>query len=309
MAPAGCNSPVLFIVFNRPETTRRVFSAIRAAAPSKLYVAADGPRLHIAGEEELCNRTREIFEQIDWECQVETLFREENVGCRRGVSEAINWFFEAESEGIILEDDCLPEPSFFQYCQELLEHYRLDSRIMSITGTCLHATADRDPHSYYFSRYPVVWGWATWRRAWSHNDTDMKLWPEARRTRLFSTIFESRQEAKFWSKRCQKVYRGEIDTWDYQWNFANWHQRGLTATPQHNLISNIGFGENATHTFDSSSHYSAMPSQKLSFPLRHPPAVVRDARRDRETYKRHYHLSLATKAANRAKSIIDALLR
>src|SRR5262249_47548369 len=169
--------PVLFLVFNRPETTARVMEAIRAAGPERLYVAADGPRDSKTGEAEHCAEVRQLAMNVDWPCDVRTLFRDRNLGCRRAVSSAITWFFEQEPEGIILEDDCLPSFDFFPYCAELLERYRDDERVMAICGSAYADVSSDYPHSYYFSYYADMWGWATWRRAWLHYDNRMDRWP------------------------------------------------------------------------------------------------------------------------------------
>src|SRR5688572_20529443 len=178
-AHAPLNTPVLFLIFNRPAVTKQVFEAIREMRPTRLYIAADGPRPAIPNELDNCRKAREAALAVDWECQVKTLFRDKNLGCGRGPSTAITWFFEHETEGIILEDDCMPSPSFFSYCAELLARYRDDTRIMHIAGTNLEKPQQRDQeHSYHFSNFTYCWGWATWRRAWKFHDFDMKLYNE-----------------------------------------------------------------------------------------------------------------------------------
>ena len=167
------NSAVLFVIFNRPETTARVFEAIRSARPPRLYVAADGPRTSRSGEADRCRLVREIASRVDWTCELHTLFREANLGCKLGVSGAIDWFFQSETEGIILEDDVVPLASFFGLCDELLETYRDDPKVFAVSGCNLVSSVYRPNHSYFFSRYCHVWGWATWRRAWEHYDVPM----------------------------------------------------------------------------------------------------------------------------------------
>ena len=174
------NTPILFLIFNRPEITARVFQEIRKAKPKQIYIAADGPRIDHPDDTALCNKTRQICDSIDWDCEVKTLFREENLGCQLAVSNAIDWFFKHESEGIILEDDCLPSQSFFHFCAELLDFYRDDEEIMCISGNNFQQGRGDDEESYYFSRYPHCWGWATWRRAWNKYDHDMSRWKEFR---------------------------------------------------------------------------------------------------------------------------------
>jgi len=187
-------TPVLFLVFNRPDTTRRVFEAIRAARPARLFLVADGPRERQPDDKEKCERVRYIATDIDWDCEVKTLFRKENLGCKNGVSSAIDWFFSHVDEGIILEDDCLPTESFFWFCEELLRRYRNDSRVMQICGSNFLRGWQRNNDSYYFSGYGPIWGWASWRRAWIYYDVDMKLWPEVKEKKILLDICDGKRE-------------------------------------------------------------------------------------------------------------------
>lgn len=161
---------VLFLIFNRLDTASRVFEAIREARPFRLYIAADGPRLHKLGELEACISVRRLVTQIDWPCEIHTLFREQNLGCARAVKEAIDWFFEHEEEGIILEDDCLPRPEFFSFCSEMLDRWRNNKEIMMISGTNYLFGKISSSYDYYFSHFAAIWGWATWKRAWTQLD-------------------------------------------------------------------------------------------------------------------------------------------
>jgi hypothetical protein len=276
-------TPVLFLVFNRPDTTRRVFEAIRRARPSRLFIAADGPRRDREGEVDRCAEVRRIVGEVDWDCQVSTLFREENLGCRNAPSTALDWFFEQVEEGIVLEDDCLPSPSFFFFCQSLLEYYRHDTRIMQISGLNVLSQWNRTGHSYYFSSYGPCWGWASWRRAWKSYDVAMKLWPEIRDKGLYEDFCQCPAEAQYRCELYDRVYRGQIDTvWDYQWGFAKMINRGLSVIPVRNLVSNIGFSQDATHTVSGAdSPYAEMATYQADTPLSHPPYVVRDALADR----------------------------
>ena len=183
--PFSVNTPVLFLIFNRPETTEIVFSVIRKAEPPRLYVAADGPRPDYPNDAESCEIVRAIATDVNWDCKVKTLFRDQNLGCKLAASKAIDWFFEQELEGIILEDDCLPDQSFFWFCQELLGKYRDDTRIMHIGGTNFQFGKERTKYSYYFSRYAHVWGWASWRRAWKFYDVEMKNWRDCRKLSIY----------------------------------------------------------------------------------------------------------------------------
>lgn len=274
-------APVLFLVFNRPDTTACAFEAIRAARPGRLYVAADGPRPNREGEAARCDDVRRIATQVDWPCEVKTRFHDRNLGCRFGVSTAIDWFFEHEEEGIILEDDCLPSASFFPYCAELLERYRHDERVMCVSGDNFQSGRAVTPFSYYFSRYSDTWGWATWRRAWNLFDGEMTLWPAFRDgggLKIWSAGDERFE--RYWTAIFESTSHGAPDAWDYQFLFACWAHHGLTCIPEKNLVSNIGFSTDATHTFDPASREANLPTLDISFPLRHPPFITRSVDAD-----------------------------
>ena len=264
--------PVLFLIFNRPDTTARVFEAIRQAKPSRLYVGADGPRKERLGEKERCEEARRIALSVDWPCEVHTLFRDENLGCRLAVSQAITWFFEHEPQGVILEDDCLPHWSFFSYCAELLERYRDEHRIMCISGDNTINAPFPSTASYDFSRYPLIWGWATWSRAWQNYDLDG--FAGADRASVIAKLSPDRRIRRNWNSIMDSVANGRIDTWDYQWSFAVWQADGLASVPSVNLVSNIGFGEEATHTTDATHARADEPALRLSGPFRHPPVTA-----------------------------------
>jgi len=276
---------VLFLIFNRPDTTKQVFEAIRKAKPPRLYVAADGPRVDKPGEAEKVEQARRIATQVDWDCEVITLFRVENLGCGKGVSSAIDWFFENEEEGIILEDDCLANQSFFWFCEELLKRYRGDMRVWQICGSNFLNGWRRNDNSYYFSQYGPVWGWASWRRAWTYYDVDMKLWPEVKENKIFLDFCDGKSEISYRLNLYDKVFEGEINTWDYQWGFAKIINHGLSVTPNANLISNIGFREDGTHVTNSNSSFANVQTLNLHIPLRHPNFICRDRISDQKYLK------------------------
>jgi len=234
------NTPILFLIFNRPDTTQKVFNEIRKAQPAQLFVAADGPRKDRSADFELCNKTRNIIQRVDWDCRVFTRFQDENLGCKRAVSSAIDWFFSNVEEGIILEDDCVPDQSFFPFCKQLLEKYRDDERVMMISGMNYLFNKIEINESYFFSRYYPIWGWATWKRAWSQYDLTMSDWPDYNSQNFLNHIYCHTKIASFLHDMFQKAYFNKIDTWDIQWVFACVINNGLAICPKYNLISNIG---------------------------------------------------------------------
>lgn len=242
-------APVLFLVFNRPDTTQRVFEEIKRYKPSHLYIAADAPRDNKLEEAELCQAVRDlIVNNIDWDVEIKTLFRDKNMGCKMAVSSAISWFFENEEEGIILEDDCLPHPDFFTFCNSLLNKYRDDPRVMQISGDNFQGGNKFGEASYYFSRFNHIWGWASWRRAWKNYDLSMSDYPIFKSNQDIKGIWgDNKGLCKYWLKIFDKVYNDQVNTWDYQWTYSIWKNNGLTILPQQNLVKNIGFGESFTH--------------------------------------------------------------
>lgn len=303
---APINTAVLFLVFNRLDTTKQVFEAIRQARPPRLYIAADGARASRGDEEKKIQAVRDyVLNHIDWECEVKTLFRDKNLGCKYAVSGAISWFFENEEMGIILEDDCLPDHSFFYFCQELLERYRHDQRISMISGINQQFGKIRNKDSYYFSKYTHVWGWASWRNRWSGSyDVALNKWPAIRDGEWIADMVGHKQEARHWHNIFERVYRDEIDTWDYQWVFANFLNGRISILPNVNMISNIGFNEDATHTRD----YSELANQRrfsVEFPLIHPLGVFKHVQADEFTHRISYaRLSLLKRVINRIKRLL-----
>lgn len=282
-------TPVVFLIFNRPDTTEKVFEAIREAKPSQLLVVADGPREDRPGEEEKCAATRAIIDRVDWDCEVLKNYSEINLGCRKRVSSGLDWVFKTVESAIILEDDCLPHPSFFRFCDELLEKYRDDERVMVVAGNNFQVDEPRTEYSYYFSRYNHCWGWASWRRAWQYYDDEMKLWPEVRDGGWLEDMLSETGAVKFWTEILQSCYEKKKNSWAYIWTFTCWVQNGLTILPQVNLISNIGFGGEATHTTHKKSKFANMPIEAVNFPLNHPPFMIRDAKADTFTHFDHYN--------------------
>jgi hypothetical protein len=288
MAAARITTPVAFLIFNRPDTTQRVFAEIARARPPKLLVVADGPRMHRPGEAARVAEARSIIERVDWPCEVLTDFSAANLGCKRRVSSGMDWVFDQVEEAIILEDDCVPHPTFFPFCEELLKRYRDDERVAQIGGVNFQFGHRRNGDSYYFSRYNHIWGWASWRNRWQgHYDAGLKLWPRARDEGWISDMVRTPKEAKYWTRLFDLVHQGKIDTWDYQWTFACWIQRRLTILPNVNLISNIGFRADGTHT-TAENKLAELPLQEMPFPLTHPVGVIENRALDRRTFGHNF---------------------
>lgn len=263
--------PVLLLAFNRPDLTRVVMDRIRVLAPRRLFVALDGPR---PGEEERCDEVHRIVTAVDWRCELQVLRRDSNLGCRMAVTGAIDWFFDRVEAGMIVEDDILVSPSFATYCAALLDRYADDERVWMISGVNLVDTWPGAGASYHFG-HGGIWGWATWRRAWQHNDIAMRCWDDAG-ARARARAFLGEDEWRHLAPRFEAVRSGLVDTWDYQWSFARAQAGGLSAIPAVNLVRNLGFGVDATHTFDASSPFARLPLHDLEPPLVHPDDVEFD---------------------------------
>jgi hypothetical protein len=292
-------TPILFLIFNRPEPALQVFEEIRKQQPERLFIAADGPRLNKAGEEILCEQTKKsILQRIDWDCEVNTLFRTNNLGCGKAVSGAIDWFFDHVEEGIVLEDDCLPDPTFFSFCTELLFRYRTDEKILHIGGTNYQMGIERGNASYYFSHYTHIWGWASWRRAWEKYDFSLERYKE-----LSTSGLNTQLRADL-----NAIYGNKIDTWDIQWFMTVWFNKGLTIIPNTNLIRNIGYGKQATHTKYTPAWFKNLRYGTIPF-IVHPSSVEIDEEADRYSantlFKSDYLLSKIKKLA---KSVLPQKL-
>jgi len=298
-------TPVVFLIFRRPDLTARVFEQIRLAKPTKLFIVADGPRNK--EEAALCEQTRQVVEGVDWECEVYKNYSEVNLGCRQRVSSGLDWAFEQVEEAIILEDDCLPHPCFFRYCDELLTYYREDERIWCISGDNFQDDQQRGDGSYYFSRYNHCWGWATWKRCWKYFEEDLQTWPSFRDNDFIQCIFDDPVEATYWTKIFDQLFENnEPNTWDYQWTYTCWKNSGLTILPNVNLVSNIGFGAESTHTNDLKSPLANMPTQQIS-EIIHPIFFVRNKIADNYTFD--YHLGgFKMKEANTLLGKIKTML-
>ena len=296
-------TPVAFIIFKRPDTTKKVFETIRQAKPSKLFIIADGPHKERGGEAEKCAATRAIIDSIDWDCEVLKNYSEINLGCKERVATGLDWVFSIVEEAIILEDDCLPDLTFFRFCEKLLEKYRDDKRIMTICGTNVKGEWKSNIQSYHYSYYGKGWGWASWRRAWKHFDLSMSHWSQPEIKKRIRDVLNNREE---YQKRVQKfdnAYWGKTTSWDAQWLFARLSQSGLAIVPSVNLVENIGFGEEATHTKGTYAKKPQMPFYPMSFPLIEPYGLGVDRDFDRYVYLK------TIKGANLPQKIIKKVQR
>jgi hypothetical protein len=265
--------PILFLIFNRLETTKLVFEKIKSIEPAILYIACDGPREEKSGEYIVVQEIRDwVINNINWDCQYKLLFRETNLGCGKAVSSAIDWFFQNVEMGIILEDDCLVDHTFFQYSEELLWKYKDDPRISSICSSNTIEYSGQPDESYFFSKYSMIWGWATWRRAWKYYDFRIESWPELKRSKWLDKIDSSFLFKLYWTHVFDSCYQGDVDTWDFQWTYSCWLQNGLSIIPNTNLVRNIGIGISETHNV--AVHYATFKENAISFPLLHPEEII-----------------------------------
>ncbi len=278
-------APVLLLIFNRPDTTYKVLEAIRKYQPERLYVAADGPRFGVKEDIELCNATRALVDTIDWNCEVKTLFRDDNLGCAKSVSDSISWYFSHEIEGIILEDDCLPHFDFFPYCSELLIKYRNNESIAMISGNNFQNGVLRGNDSYYFSIIPNIWGWATWKRTWDHfklvqSNDDINLIKAN-----ILTFFKKKKQVFYWNNLLNQVNNSFFNSWGYPFLFSLWTKNVFCIAPNSNLVSNIGFDNRATHT-KNHSICSEIETKNI-LPIKHPKYIQWNEKAD-EYYFEHF---------------------
>jgi hypothetical protein len=294
--------PIVFIIFNRPEPTQIVFDVIAQIRPTHLLVIADGPRASRTEDKELCQRVRSIADQVTWDCEVSVNFAEENLGCQKRIISGLDWAFSLVAEAIILEDDCLPDLSFFPFCEQMLERYRDDPRVGMISGTNFVQKKLKTEYSYFFSQTIHIWGWATWRSSWQRYDRHLSRWPEIKRARLLSEVFDDPRVAAYWTERFDEMYSGTgPNTWDYQWVYTNLVNHSLSIVPRVNLVTNIGFGPDATHTVASGDGLK-VETEQIDFPLLHPPSLLPLRSMDRIDQKLNVH-TLLQKFAYKARRV------
>jgi hypothetical protein len=280
-------TPVVFTIFNRPELTRKSFKAIRNQRPKKLFIIADGPRSTHIEDKKLCDEVRKIVENIDWPCEVFRNYSEHNLGLKRRTISGLDWVFAQTDKIIFLEDDNLPHPDFFTFCENLLNRYLNDQRVSFISGSNFQNGILRGNTSYYFSKYPHNWGWATWKRTWKNYDGNIIFWPSWRESEDFKKTFPNKLERKTWKKIFDQSYSGKIDSWGYPL-FACMMKSGLlTATPNFNLISNLGFGETSTHTKDLKNPLSNLSLNSIKN-LTHPQIIQADFEADNYDFQNNF---------------------
>lgn len=280
------DTALLFLVFNRLDTTKLVFNTIKKAKPPRIYIAADGARDNNPAEEETVKQVRDyVLGQIDWDCEVKTLFRENNLGCKYAVSSAIDWFFENEEMGIILEDDCLPVTSFFWFCQDLLNKYKDDLRIWHISGNNIKSDFVRNKEfSYFFGGINTsIWGWATWRDRWKEYDVEMSDYKTFLEKGHKDDLFDGGKAVKSRLMEFNNVLNG-LDTWDFQWTYTRYKNNGLSIKPTVNLIKNIGFGNKSTNTHSKKDFRANLETADIEFPLKHPSFILRDSSYEKKIF-------------------------
>lgn len=307
LARKKVTTPVLLVIFNRPEKTRRVVEALWQVKPAQLFVAADGPRSGHPEDIEKCRLARQAATDIDWPCDVKTRFLDENVGCGPGVSSGIGWFFEHVEHGVILEDDCVPHPHFFPFCGELFERYAADERIMRISGFAPYPVR-KYPYDYHFSRRFRCSGWGTWRRAWKRFSYELDAIDEIEFLEMARANYPFHFRRQPWLTNFHRVKSGDLKTWAFRWDVACYSQNDLCIIPEKNLITNIGFDEDATHTMRPNPVMGNLEVYPLEFPLRHPPFVYADGRPERSLEKAiHRSLPFKSRCAQRLRHTLGAM--
>lgn len=279
-------TPIVLIIFNRPDATEKVFNEIAKVQPPKLLVVADGPREGNLDDLEKCKKTREIIKKVDWPCEVLTNYSDVNLGCKMRPVTGLNWAFGLIDEAIILEDDCVPDTTFFRFCEELLEKYRNDKRVAIISGTNLFVGKIKNPYSYYYSIFPQTWGWATWKRSWENYDIGVKKWADLKNT----DWLEKKLGAKsilynYWKNVFDDCYQQKLNAWDYQITFSAWVDGSLAVIPKINLVSNIGFGKNKGTNIIKRHKYAALKTSQMQFPLVSPEQILENKKIDKSIGK------------------------
>ncbi len=284
------DKPLLLLLFNRPKETEILINRLRKIKPEKIYISQDGPRINFLEDQVLCKEVRNVIQKINWKCEIKTRYLKFNLGCRSSVSSAIDWFFNFEDDGIILEDDCIPSKSFFNFCAQMLNKFKNSENIFTISGSNFQKDNFVGEGDYYFSKYAHCWGWATWRRAWKYYDDNMKFWSKLKNSETWTKLHPNKYEKKYWSKIFNLVYSKKIDSWAYVWLASIWYLNGKSIIPNKNLIINIGFNEKATNTVSSSNiDLVNLNFQEMSDILSHPKEVKINTKADNFVFNNHFN--------------------
>tara|TARA_B100000780_G_C21087931_1_gene438335 strand:- start:72 stop:1034 length:963 start_codon:yes stop_codon:yes gene_type:complete len=281
--------PILILAFNRPNETLILFELLSKIKPDKIYISQDGPRINNKTDFDLCKKVKDIVLNPNWECKVYTKFNITNKGCRDSVHKGINWFFEHEDKGIILEDDCIPSISFFNFCEKMLKKYQDKNNIHVISGSNFQKSNIIGKGDYYISKYAHCWGWATWKRAWKNYDNELSFWSTLKKSQNWKKLHENKLEKKYWTKILDKVQKKKIDSWAYVWQATIWNNNGVTITPNKNLVKNIGFNENATHTISTKKTNKFNFSEEMNVEIEEPVSEEINKDADRFVFNSHFN--------------------
>jgi hypothetical protein len=299
--------PVAVFIFNRPGSVSKVLEAVKKANPPLLFVIADGPRANHPEDKHLVSQARAVVEQIEWPCEVLRAYSDVNLGCDRRIATGLDWVFGIADRAIVLEDDCLPDPTFFPYCEELLERYENDERVQMISGS--NVTGISGSYSYHFSNCYHIWGWAGWARAWRHYDESMLEWPSLRDAGWLRSHLHSRRGAEMAQVFFDGAYAGRLPQWDFYWAFTGWRRNALSIIPRVNLVQNSGYGAGATHQVDGNHPFAGIPARAISFPLRHPPQVKVLRKADRAVWNTLYSRLPAVRRRSVRRRLVSVVRR
>lgn len=280
------DTPIVLFVYKRPKLVRQLISVLRFLKPSKLYIFADGPSEDFIDQVQKCQDVRDEIGKIDWDCKLYFKAQPKNIGLRKSIVSGLNHVFDLEEMAIILEDDCFPNIDFFYFCENLLFRYANNDYISVISGNNFQCGQVRGSGSYYFSKYSHCWGWATWSRSWKNYDDQMTFWPAWKTSNEWLDLNSSQFEKAYWEKIFDDAYRGQINSWAYRWLASNWYLGKLTILPNVNLVSNVGFDSDATHT-KSDIYIPPIATHRLG-EIKHPKLITRDLDADFYTYQHHY---------------------
>ena len=282
-------TPLLLLLFNRPELTKKLIARLKLIKPKKIYINIDGPRNGNLKDQVLCKEVLKLIKKIEWPCKKYIKINKTNKGCRKSVYNAITWAFLKENKLIILEDDCFPSNFFFGYCEQLLKKYKYENKIKVISGSNFQKNKFGEA-DYYFSKYLHCWGWATWKRAWKNYDNSMSFWKSFQKSSNWNDLFTNNSEKKYWKKKFDLVKEYKIDSWAYVWLASVWYNQGLTIIPNKNLVKNVGFESDATHTtgYDLDKYSREINGKKIP-EIKHPIIIKNNKIADQLLFKHHFN--------------------